>query len=153
YRGVADMAGDAARGKAAFGRRCAACHRLEGVGYAVGPDLATLANKSPQYLLTEILDPNRNVDTRYVEDAGVTKRGRTFTGLLAAETATGITLRGQEGKEQVLLRADLDELQGTGKSLMPEGLEKDLSLQELADVIAYLAGGGPPPKSFPGNRP
>jgi putative membrane-bound dehydrogenase-like protein len=153
YRGVADMAGDRARGKAVFAKRCATCHRLEDVGHAVGPDLASLANKSAQYLLTEMLDPNRNVDTRYVEYAAVTKAGRTFTGLLAAETTTSITLRGQEGKEQVLLRGELEELQGTGKSLMPEGLEKDLSRQDLADVIAYLAGSGPPPKVFPGNKP
>jgi putative membrane-bound dehydrogenase-like protein len=153
YRGVADMAGDRSRGKAVFAKRCATCHRLEDVGTAVGPDLASLANKSPQYLLTEILDPNRNVDTRYVEYAAVTRAGRTFTGLLAAETTTSITLRGPEGKEQVLLRRDLDELQGTGKSLMPEGLEKDLSRQDLADVILYLAGNAPPPKVFPGNRP
>ncbi len=153
YRGIADLAGDRARGKAVFAKRCATCHRLEDVGSAVGPDLASLANKTPQYLLTEILDPNRNVDTRYVEYAAVTKAGRTFTGLLAAETATSITLRGQEGKEQVLLRSELEELQGTGKSLMPEGLEKDLSRQDLADVIAYLAGNTPPPKAFPGNKP
>jgi putative heme-binding domain-containing protein len=123
------------------------------VGSAVGPDLASLANKSPAYLLTEILDPNRNVDSRYVEYAAVTRSGRTFAGLLAAETATSITLRGQEGKEQVLLRADLDELQSTGKSLMPEGMEKDLSRQDLADLIAYLGTSAPPPKTFPGNRP
>jgi putative membrane-bound dehydrogenase-like protein len=153
YRGVTALAGDRARGKAVFARRCATCHRLDDVGHAVGPDLASLANKSPLYLLTEVLDPNRNVDTRYVEYLAVTKAGRTFAGLLAAETTTGITLRGQEGKEQVLLRADLDELQSTGKSLMPEGLEKDLSRQDLADVIVYLAGSGPPPKTFPGNRP
>ncbi len=50
----------------------------------------------------------------------------------------------------MLLRAELEELTGTGKSLMPEGLEKDLSRQDLADLIAYLAGGGPP--RSPSNR-
>jgi putative membrane-bound dehydrogenase-like protein len=153
YKDVATLAGDRGRGKAVFAKRCATCHRLEDVGAAVGPDLAALANKSPESLLMEILDPNRNLDARYVEYTAVTKAGRTFTGLLAAETATGITLRSQEGKEQVLLRSELDELQSSGKSLMPEGLEKDLSRQDLADVIAYLANSGPPPKSFPGNKP
>jgi putative heme-binding domain-containing protein len=57
---------------------------------------------------------------------------------LASESATSITLRAQEGKEQVLLRSELDDFQGTGKSLMPEGLEKELSKQDVADLIAYL---------------
>jgi putative heme-binding domain-containing protein len=140
HRGVLALKGDAGRGKALFAKSCASCHRLEGVGHEVGPDLAALTNKSPEYLLTEILDPNRNVDTRFVQYLVRTRAGRTFTGLLAAETATSITLRGQEGKQQVLLRRDVEELSGTGKSLMPEGLEKDLSRQDLADLLAYLTG-------------
>jgi putative heme-binding domain-containing protein len=144
YRPAATLKGDPNRGKALFTKTCATCHRLHDTGSAVGPDLAALANKSPEYLLAEILDPNKNVDTRYIEYLAVTKAGRTFTGLLAAETATSVTLRGQEGKEQVLLRGELDELSSTGKSLMPEGLEKDLSRQDFADLIAYLAAGEPP---------
>jgi putative heme-binding domain-containing protein len=142
HRDVASLTGDRTRGKAVFAKSCAACHRLHDVGNEVGPDLAALANKTPVYLLTEILAPNKNVDTRYLEYLAVTKAGRTFTGILASETATSITLRGQEAKEQVLLRSELEELQSTGKSLMPEGLEKDLSKQDLADLIAYLATGG-----------
>jgi putative heme-binding domain-containing protein len=126
---------------------------LKDVGFIVGPDLAALANKSPEYLLISILDPSKEVDSRYIEYVATTKAGRTFTGILASETATSITLKGQEGKEQSLLRADLDELQSTGKSLMPEGLEKDLTKQDLADVIAYLSQAGTPPKNLAGNTP
>jgi putative membrane-bound dehydrogenase-like protein len=142
YREVASMPGDRTRGKALFAKTCAACHRLQDVGNEVGPDLAALTNKSPQYLLTAILVPNKNVDTRYIEYLAVNKAGRTYTGILASETATSITLKGQQGQEQVLLRSELEELQSTGKSLMPEGLEKDLSKQDLADLIAYLTDGG-----------
>jgi putative heme-binding domain-containing protein len=126
---------------------------LQDAGFVVGPDLAALANKSTEYLLTSILDPSRQVDSRYIEYLATTKAGRSLTGILASETATSITLKGQEGKEHVLLRADLDELQSTGKSLMPEGLEKDLSKQDLADVMAYVAQAGAPPKNLPGNSP
>jgi putative membrane-bound dehydrogenase-like protein len=153
YAGVATLKGDATHGKAIFAKTCFVCHRLEGVGHEVGPDLAALANKSAAYLMQEILDPNRNVDSRYLEYVVQTKNGRTFNGLLAAETATSITLRGQEGKEQVLLRTDIEELSSSGKSLMPEGLEKDLGLQDMADLIAFLGGFASPPKQFPGNRP
>jgi len=146
YKEATTHPGDGRRGKAVFAKSCAACHRLEDVGHAVGPDLQAVPNKSPLYLLTEILDPNRNVDTRYVAYTAVTRAGRTFTGILASESATSITLRSQEGKEQVLLRSELDELQSTSKSLMPEGLEKELSKQDVADLIAYLTAREPPAK-------
>jgi putative membrane-bound dehydrogenase-like protein len=138
YRAALKQPGDRARGKAVFLKNCAACHRLHGDGHEVGPDLAALANKSAEYLLTEILDPNRNVDTRYVDYIATTHDGRTFTGILASETATGIVLRGQEGREQTLLRTELESLHSTGKSLMPEGLEKTITQQEMADMLAYL---------------
>jgi putative membrane-bound dehydrogenase-like protein len=145
YQDVAALTGDAKRGQAVFAKTCSVCHRLNDAGFTVGPDLAALGNKSPQYLLQEILDPNRNVDSRYIEYRATTKAGRTFAGLLAAESAAGITLRGQEGREEVLLRSDLEALESTGRSLMPEGLEKDLSKQDLADVIAYVGGGATVP--------
>ncbi|MFO0796469.1 MAG: neutral/alkaline non-lysosomal ceramidase N-terminal domain-containing protein [Gemmataceae bacterium] len=147
------LAGDRDRGKAVFARACAACHALGGVGSAVGPDLAALANKSPLYLLTEILDPNRNVDSRYVEYRAETADGRTIAGLLAAETAAAVTLRGQQGKDDTILRADLVALRGTAKSLMPEGLEKDLPPRDLADLLAYLTTTDAPPKQLAGNTP
>lgn len=141
YQDVTTLPGDALRGKAVFTKSCAACHRVGTLGNAVGPDLTGMANKTPAYLLTEILDPNRNVDSRYIAYLAVTRAGQTYTGVLAAETATSITLRGQDGKDRAILRSDLDELTSTAKSLMPEGLERDLSRQGLADVIAFVRAG------------
>jgi putative membrane-bound dehydrogenase-like protein len=138
YRPALTLPGDRARGKAVFAKNCAACHRLHNEGHAVGPDLAALAGKSAEYLLIEILDPNRNVDTRYIDYVATTRDGRTFTGILASETASAILLRGQDGREQTLLRAELEALHSTGKSLMPEGLEKTITRQEMADLLAYL---------------
>jgi putative membrane-bound dehydrogenase-like protein len=153
YQDVVSLTGDGNRGKTVFAKVCSACHRLQDVGHAVGPDLAALSAKSPRYLLEEILDPNKNVDTRYVEYLAVTRNGRSLTGILASESTTSITLRGQEGKEQVLLRSELEELLSTGKSLMPEGLEKDLPKKDMADLLAYLTSTGPPPKQIAGNQP
>jgi putative membrane-bound dehydrogenase-like protein len=138
HQDVFALTGDPVRGKLVFTKSCVACHRLGTIGNAVGPDLTGMANKTAAYLLTEILDPNRNVDSRYISYLAVTRAGQTLTGVLAAETATSITLRGQDGKELTILRSDLDELVSTGKSLMPEGLERDLSRQDLADVIAFV---------------
>jgi putative membrane-bound dehydrogenase-like protein len=153
YRDVASLAGSAARGQAVFTKTCAACHRLKDVGHAVGPDLATVTNRSPEFLLIAILDPNREVDPRYVEYVAVTQAGQTLTGVLAGETATSIMLRGQEGREETILRADLDELQSTGRSMMPEGLEKDITRQDMADLLAFLKEAGLSPKQLPGNAP
>ena len=58
--------------------------------------------------------------------------------MIAAETATSVTLRRQEGKEDVLLRTDIEAMAGSGQSLMPEGVEKDLPPQSVADLIAFL---------------
>jgi putative heme-binding domain-containing protein len=153
YQSVMKQAGDRARGKAVFAKTCSACHRLDGVGSAVGPDLAALADKTPRYLLGEILDPNRNVDSRFLEYRAVLKDGRTVTGVLESETATGVTLRGQQGKDETVRRVDIDQLRSTGKSLMPEGLEADISPAAMADLLAYLTTATPPVKSVPGNTP
>ncbi len=153
YKAALTLKGDKTRGKTVFAKSCAACHVLDGVGHAVGPDLAALANKSPLYLLSEVFDPNRNLDSRYVEYQAVTKDERTVGGVLAAETATSVTLRGQQAKEEAILRTDIQTLRGTSKSLMPEGLEKDVTKQDAADLIAYLTAHDPPHKKLAGNDP
>jgi putative heme-binding domain-containing protein len=153
YEPVLTKKGDRESGKAVFAKSCAPCHQLEGVGHVVGPDLAALASRTPQYLLQEILDPNRNVDSRYVEYQARTASGRTINGLLAGETATTVILRGQEGKEETILRGDLEELRSSGRSLMPEGLEKDIAPQAMSDLVAYLTSTAAPPKKVAGNSP
>jgi putative membrane-bound dehydrogenase-like protein len=146
YRSVLTLKGDAARGQALFAKHCAACHRLGGVGNEVGPDLGGVADKPTDYLLIAILDPSRAVESRYVNYIAETKDGRSLSGVLAAETATSITLVGADGKPQVVLRTNLESLSSTGKSAMPDGLEKDLRPQDVADAIAHLRTARPAPK-------
>jgi putative membrane-bound dehydrogenase-like protein len=146
---------DAARGAKLFAKSCATCHKFGGVGQDIGPDLASVGDKSVQGLLTAILDPNRAVESRYINYVAITKAGKTYNGILASETSTGITLVGADGKAQQLLRNELDELSSTGKSMMPEGLEKDLPPQDLADIIAHVRSNQASPrrKQLPGNEP
>ncbi len=132
---------DPRRGAKLFAKTCAACHKVGAVGQQVGPDLASVGDKTVQGLITAILDPNRNVEARYVNYLAVTKDGRTLTGMIATETSTSVTLVGADGKSHSLLRNDIDELTSTGKSLMPEGLEKDLPPREMADLIAFVRAG------------
>ncbi len=155
FRTVADLAGDAKRGAAVFEKTCAACHRLGTVGNAVGPDLATVADRPADYLLAALFDPNRAVEARYVNYIAATTNGLVLSGVLASETGTSVTIVGTDGKPQVIQRVDLEELASTGKSAMPEGLEKDLKPQDVADVISFLRSHKPPVKrrEFDGNRP
>jgi putative heme-binding domain-containing protein len=130
--------GDPAAGAAVFKKLCITCHRLGNEGVEVGPDLAALNDKSPESLLSAILDPNRAVESKYAAFTVATVDGRVLSGLIASESATSVTLRRQEGKDDVLLRSDIDEMTTSGQSLMPEGLEKDLTPRDFADLIAYL---------------
>jgi putative heme-binding domain-containing protein len=153
YRVSLATKGDITRGKAVFKKTCAACHRLEDVGTPVGPDLAALTDKSNDALLVAILDPNRAVESKFINYSAASSDGLVYTGILSAETGASVTLIGQEAKQTTILRADLEELTSTGKSLMPEGLEKDVSPKDFADLVAYLATTRPPRREFAGNEP
>ena len=138
YRPALGLKGKPDAGAPLFKKLCASCHRLGTEGVEVGPDLATLNDKSPEALLIAILDPNRAFESKYAGFTVATDDGRVLSGLIAGETASAVTLRRQEGRDVVLLRSQIDEMAGSGQSLMPEGIEKDLTPQELADLIAFL---------------
>ncbi len=138
YQSALNLSGDALRGKAVYSKICIQCHRAGSEGHAVGPDLASVQNKSPDDLVVAILDPNRESQASYISYTAVTLNGRVATGIIAAESAASLTLRRAEAKEDQVLRDQLDELLSNGVSLMPEGLEKDLSPQQIADVIAFI---------------
>jgi putative heme-binding domain-containing protein len=137
-RKALELPGAPDRGKVVFARACATCHRAEGQGSQVGPDMATVAARSPEDILIHILDPNREVAANYVNYAVVLKDGRTVSGLIAEESAGALTLRRAEGATDVVLRGQIEEIASTGLSLMPEGLEQGIDPQGMADLIAYL---------------
>jgi putative membrane-bound dehydrogenase-like protein len=145
--------GDLARGRQAFVKHCSSCHRLEEQGQEVGPDLAAVTSRTPAALIESILDPNRAVDQRYRSYSALTTDGLSLNGILTGETSTSITLTEQQGKKHSLLRAEIEILENTGKSLMPEGLEKDISPADITDLVAYIASIGPAAKTIAGNEP
>lgn len=142
YKSVLGGEGDVDRGRRVFRKTCAACHKLEGAGHEIGPNLATIQNRGAEAILVNVLDPNREVNPQYLNYALVTTDGRTLTGMISAETATSITLTRGEKQSDTVLRIHIDQLQSTGLSLMPEGLEKEIPPQAMADVIAYLTSIG-----------
>jgi len=138
YQTVLQTKGEAERGRVVFRKVCAACHKLEGVGQELGLNLATIRNKGAEAILLNVLDPNREVNPQYVNYLVITTDGRTLTGLIAAETATSITLKRAEGATDTVLRSDIETLQSTGLSLMPEGLERQVSPADMADLVSYF---------------
>ena len=143
YRASLAMHGNKSAGAIVFKKLCATCHRLGTEGVEVGPDLAALNDKSPEALLIAILDPSRAFEAKFANFAIATADGRVMNGLIAAESATAVTLRRQDGKEDVLLRSQIEEMTASSQSLMPEGLEKDLKPQDMADLIAFLVSAPP----------
>lgn len=153
FQSALHESGDAESGTALFKKHCAACHQVGEIGHAVGPDLAAISNRAPELLLVDILDPNAAVEEKYLQYTAATVDGLLHSGRLLSETENAIVLEGAEKKRFEILRPDLEELRSTGVSLMPEGLEKDLDSQNLADLLAFIGQIGPDPKSFPGLMP
>ncbi len=107
-------------------------------GHEVGPQLASITNKTKEALLTAILDPSAAVDAKYFSYSIVTDDGLILAGKLEAETGSSITLLAAGGKRETVLRRDIEELQASTKSLMPDGLEEELKPQDVADLIQFV---------------
>lgn len=129
---------DLRRGKEVFEQQCMKCHQLNGAGFAVGPDLAAVQNRPDESLLIDILDPSSTIVAGYRTYLVNARNGKTYTGTLGAETATSITLRREKGEQDVILRRDIEEMSASPTSLMPEGIEKEISPADMSNLIGYL---------------
>jgi putative membrane-bound dehydrogenase-like protein len=153
YKDAALSEGDAGRGRVVFQKNCATCHNVAGIGVRVGPDIADTRVKTREQLLTDILNPNGAIDGNYLNYVVSTRSGQVLGGLIATETASSLTLKRAEGATDVILRQDIDEIRSTGMSLMPEGLEKNVTTDEMRDLISFLKNWryeeGRPPAAAP----
>ena len=104
----------------------------------MAPDIGDSRTKTTTQLLTAILDPNRAVDNNFFSYTIVTQSGRLLTGILVAETPSAVTLRQQEGKQLNVLREQIETMKSNGISLMPVGLEKNISIDQMADLLSFL---------------
>lgn len=128
---------DLSAGRALFNRTCAACHQLFGEGKKVGPDLTGSQRTNPDYLLGNILDPSAVVGKDYRMSIVAMEDGRVLNGLVVSQDARTLTL--QTATQQVTINvADIEEVQQSSLSAMPEGLLISLNETEIRDLIAYL---------------
>ncbi len=142
YQASLQLAGDRRRGAALFKQHCSACHAVRWVGPRVGPALSGASAKPKETLLIDLLDPSRQVSPDQIAYTLASEDGQVFSGLLVAETATSVTLRRAEGLEVTMPRSQIEELRASGKSLMPDGLEQQLTEQDVADLLEFLASPG-----------
>jgi putative membrane-bound dehydrogenase-like protein len=138
YRSALELTGRRNVGEVLFKKNCAQCHPVQRVGPEVGPDLVRVRKREPAALLMDILDPNAAVVPNYVAYNVTTASGDVFTGLVVGQSAGDVTLRIAGGEERKIPREQIVEVRSSKLSLMPEDLEKALSLQDMADLIKYL---------------
>jgi putative heme-binding domain-containing protein len=138
FRSALQKHGDPQLGEKIFTERCATCHRYAGKGAAVGPDLESVRGNDREYLLTQMLDPNREVNSRYVLYQADLREGDTVSGILARETDAEVTLRLANAEEKTIPRTQIKRLAASAQSLMPVGLEEGLGENEIASLLDYL---------------
>jgi len=138
------LPGDRERGRQLFftsqQSQCRNCHRINGMGTEYGPDLSTIGKKlTAHQLLESMLEPSKNIDPKYATYLVETSQGAVLSGLLVRRNADEIVLRTPENKEVRVAAGDVELVAPQQRSLMPEQLLRDLTAQEVADLLAFMS--------------
>ncbi|WP_165221567.1 PVC-type heme-binding CxxCH protein [Aquisphaera insulae] len=136
-------AADRARGKVVFMGLCGKCHVLFGEGAQVGPDLTSYMRNDLPNLLRNIVDPDAEIREGFQSVQVATKDGRVLAGILTEQDPQSLVLRGADGRDIALRRDDVEEIQGSKHSLMPEGILKPLDDAQVRDLLSYLRSSQP----------
>ncbi len=151
YKAALEMRGNRDNGRKVYQRACAQCHTTQGTApgseyqareqsptESYGPDLGTVLNRSPIWLMTQIIVPNKTIADGYEQWFITTSEGNTVSGVIASETPTSVTVRNMTGQTTTIARSDIENMKASDVSAMPPGLENQISKQEMADLLAYL---------------
>ena len=138
FKPALQLKGNVANGKAVFAQACMSCHKLEGVGLELGPDLRSVVQHDTDKLFNSILDPSAVIEPGFMAYHCALKSGEQLYGIIATETSSSLTMKLPGNVVRSVLRSDIAELKSMNLSLMPDGLEATLTPQSLADLIAYL---------------
>lgn len=141
-RNLVATLGNAARGRTLYlGQQlaCATCHRLEGVGGQVGPDLTRVwETHSVEKVIETLIDPSKEIKDGYQVYVATTKDGRVVPGLKVAQKADEVVLRDARGNDVRIAAKDLDTLTAAKVSLMPSDVVRHLSFNQFLDLVAFL---------------
>jgi len=136
--------GSPEKGIPVFKKLCAQCHKFHGEGESVGPDITGNGRSDFEQLLSNVFDPSLVIGLGYRQTNVVTTKGQVVNGLLVEDNPQRVVLKTQGGKIETIARADVEELTTSPLSYMPEGAERQLTSQEIADLFAYLVLDRPP---------
>jgi putative heme-binding domain-containing protein len=138
YEPAIKLPGNPGRGAEVFSKNCAACHRLNETGNDVGPDLAALRLKDRAYWIKNILDPNAVIEPRFVPYNIELKDDRSLSGIIRADSANSLTVVSANGASETISKNQIKEIRASKLSLMPEGFETGIAIEQMADLLAYL---------------
>jgi putative membrane-bound dehydrogenase-like protein len=136
--------GDAVAGRAVFNKVCGQCHKIYGEGQEVGPDITRNGRGSFEQILSNVFDPSLVIGADYRAVTVATTDGRVVTGLVVEDSPQRVVLKVQGGKQEIIAREDVAAQRISEVSLMPEGLEKQIKPQEMADLFEFLMLDRPP---------
>jgi uncharacterized repeat protein (TIGR03806 family) len=142
---ILSLKGDAGRGRDLFfkssGLQCINCHKVNGTGAALGPDLSQIGKKATRsQILESLLEPSKSIEPAYVAYLLETTDGKFYTGLVASKTDKEVVLKVVGDKEVRVPAAKVERLAPQTKSLMPELLLRDLTAEQAADLLEFLSG-------------
>jgi len=133
-------AGDRARGPAAFKKAlCVKCHRFGTAGEAIGPDLTTVARRfQRREILQSVLFPSQVISDQFGSKTIITDDGRVFTGMVGVDRGEEVVVLQANGEKVTIAKSEIDTIEPSNVSAMPQGLLDPLSQEEIADLFAYL---------------
>ena len=111
------------------------------IGTPIGPNLATLDSRRAK-LLVDVIDPSRDVSPDHLFNTIETINGENLSGIISAENSNSITLTNSAGDVKVIQRSNIKSIRSSEFSLMPQGLEADLSIQQMADLLEFIEHSG-----------
>jgi putative heme-binding domain-containing protein len=135
------LTGSSTKGASLFQTMCGNCHVYGSAGQEVGPVLTEINRKSKESLMHDILDPNAAVDTNYINHRLETNSGDIHIGIVDNETDEFITIKKMGGEKVTTYKSNIKSFTSMGTSLMMEGLEANMTTQDMADLLAFLQNG------------
>jgi putative membrane-bound dehydrogenase-like protein len=131
--------GEARAGRLVFRKTCVQCHRLFGEGGTIAPDLTGSGRKKADYILSNLMDPNAQIDPAYRLTTLITEDGRLLSGFVVRQTDSDVVFRTKDARIRLSMK-DVETIRTSNTSMMPEGMLRGFTDEQLRDLLVYLAG-------------
>jgi putative heme-binding domain-containing protein len=143
---IAAGVGNPYQGKKLFAENCGKCHVLFNAGGQIGPDLTAFKRDDVRGMLMNVVNPSLEIREGFENYVVLTGDGRTLNGFIADQDNRVVVLKQADGQSVVMRRDEIEEMNAIRRSIMPEGLLKDYSAQQVRDLFAFLRSTQPLPE-------